>query len=110
MSFNSVSRAANDGDLQVRVQACVNSEAINNGSVHDSQFAVQVRSGYANLQSMYWAVADAVEAEYEAGMASGRGSPGHDTDVVPDNAILAAVQGNWPEDPPPAGTPTQLPT
>lgn len=103
MSFNSVSRAANDPDLQARVQACVNGEAINNAAVHDTQYARQVLSGFANFTSMYWAVADAVESEYEAGMAAGRGAPGHDIDVVPDGAILAAVQANWPADPPVVG-------
>lgn len=98
MSFNTIAVAANDPDLQRRVQACANAEAIANPDLKDTQFAAQIRSGYANLSSLYWAVADAVEAEYESGVVAGRGSPGHDIDVVPDGAILAAVQANWPPD------------
>lgn len=101
MSFNSVARAANDPDLQRRVQACVNAEALTNPTLKDTQFAAQIRAGSGNLSLMWWAVADAVEAEYESGILAGRGSPGHDVDVVPDNAILAAVQANWPPDPEP---------
>lgn len=101
MSFNSVARAANDPDLQRRVQACVNAEALTNPTLKDTVFAQQVRTGFANLSMMWWAVADAVEAEYESGIAAGRGSPGHDVDVIPDGAILAAVQNNWPPDPEP---------
>ena len=100
MSFNTIATAANDPDLQRRVQACVQGEAVNNPDLKNTQFANQVRSGFANYTSMFWAVADAVEAEYEAGTVAGRGSPGHDVDVVPDGAILAAVQVNWPPDPP----------
>lgn len=99
MSFNTIATAASDPELQRRVQACVQGEAVNNPDLKDTQFAIQVRNGYANLTSMHWAVADAVEAEYEAGQLAGRGSPGHDVDVVPDGAILAAVQANWPPDP-----------
>ena len=98
MSFNTIAVAANDPDLQRRVQACANGEAINNPDLKNTQFAQQIRAGFANLSSLYWSVADAVEAEYESGVVAGRGSPGHDVDVVPDAAILAAVQANWPPD------------
>ena len=99
MSFNTIATAANDPDLQRRVQACAQGEAINNPDLKDTQFAAQLRSGYGNMSTLFWAVADAVEAEYESGALAGRGSPGHDVDVVPDGAILAAVQANWPPDP-----------
>jgi len=101
MSFNTVARAANDPDLQYRVQACVQGEAINNPTLSETQFAQQIRQNFGVPNSMYWAVADAVEAEYEAGVLAGRGSPGHDADVVTDGAILAAVQAHWPPDPAP---------
>lgn len=107
MTTNSVQRAALDPDLQRRVQATCYSEAFNNADIADTTFAVGVRGGYANFTSMHWMVASAVQAEYEAGLASGRGSPGHDLDVVTDGAILAAVQAHWPPEvpvvvPPPA--------
>lgn len=101
MSFNSVALAANDPDLQVRIQAAVNAEALNNPDLQDTQFAMQVKSGYVNLQAMYWAVADAVQIAYETGIDNNRGSPGHDPDVVDDGAITSAVVANWPPDPEP---------
>jgi hypothetical protein len=100
--LSTVATAANDPDLQRRVQASVYSEAIGNADLKDTVFAKQVRSGYAPpLTSLYWAVADAVELAYETGMANGRGSPGHDQDVVNDGAITSAVVANWPPDPEP---------
>lgn len=98
MSQTNVARAANDPDLQARVMAAVYSEAIANPDVKDSQFATAVKQGSANMIAMYWAVADAVEAPYQYGIDTGRGSPGHDVDVVTDGAITSAVVANWPPD------------
>jgi hypothetical protein len=100
MSQTTVARAANDVDLQKRVQASVYSEAIGNQDLADTDFARMVKQGYANLTALYWAVADAVEAAYENGILVGRGSPGHDIDVVTDAAITSAVVANWPPDNP----------
>lgn len=98
MSLNTVARAANDHDLQQRVQASVFSEAIGNPELHDTQYAAIVRTGFANFTGMYWAVADAVEIAYETGINNHRGSPGYDPDVVDDGAITSAVVANWPPD------------
>jgi hypothetical protein len=101
MSFNSVAQAAADPDLQVRITASINAEAINNVDLKDTQFAKQVKSGYPPpYTAMYWAVASAVQVAYETGVNSGRGSPGHDADVVTDGSITSAVVANWPPDPP----------
>jgi hypothetical protein len=106
MTMNAVVRAANDPDLQARVQAAIYGEAINNSTLSDTAFAKQVKGGYAPpFTAMYWAVAQAVQAAYEAGLAAGRGSPGHDPDVVTDGAITSAVVANWPPDPEPPVTP-----
>lgn len=113
MTMNAVVRAANDPDLQSRVQAAVYGEAINNATLKDTVFAQQVRTGYGNFTAIYWAVAQAVQAAYDSGIASGRGSPGHDADVVTDGAITSAVVANWPPDPPaptPAAAPAAAPT
>jgi hypothetical protein len=99
MSFNTQSRAANDSDLRTRITAAVYAEASNSPTLGSTVFAAQVLGGNANLTSMFWQVAHAVEAAYEAGVTSGRGSPGHDNDVVTDGAITAAVVANWPPDP-----------
>lgn len=100
MSFNIVSEAYEDADLRKRIDASVNAEALNNAELHDTTFAVNVRNGVANMSATYWAVAQAVQAAYEAGVTSGRGSPGHDQDVVTDGAITSAVVANWPAEPP----------
>lgn len=97
--LSTVAKAANDPDLQQRVMASVYSEAIANPDLKDTQFATQVRGGYAPMTGFYWAVADAVEVAYETGMNNGRGAPGHDRDVVDDAAITSAVVANWPPDP-----------
>jgi hypothetical protein len=101
VSFSTTARAANDPDLQSRVAAAVFSEAIGNPELQDTFFARNVLTGAANFTSMYWAVADAVDQAYEAGLNAGRGSPGHDPDVVTDGAITSAVVANWPPDPEP---------
>lgn len=99
MSSNIVVQAANDTNLQDRVSASIYSEAINNAELKDTQFAVQVKSGYPPpFTSLYWAVASAVQTEYEYGINAGRGSPGYDDDVVTDGAITSAVVANWPKD------------
>ena len=97
MSQTTISMAANDRDLQARVQSAVYGEALNNPALEGDQYAALVRQGNANFTGMYWAVAVAVGAKYEAGILNGRGSPGHDADVISDTDILAAVQTNWPE-------------
>jgi hypothetical protein len=100
MSFNTVVDAANDHDLQQRITASINSEAISNVDLKDTVFAKQVKGGYPPpFTSLYWAVANAVQAAYEAGVINGRGSPGHDADIVTDGAITSAVVANWPPDP-----------
>jgi hypothetical protein len=102
MTMNAVARAAQDIDLQSRIQAAIYGEAINNEDLSSTQFAKQVKSGmFVNFQSMYWAVAQAVQTEYDYGIGIGRGAPGHDTDVVTDGAITSAVVANWPPDPTP---------
>jgi hypothetical protein len=98
MSFNIVSQAAADPDLQKRVMSAVYAEAINNPDLKDTVFAAQVRQGFPNLTGMYWAIAEAVQTNYESGIVSGRGSPGHDADVVTDGQITSAVVVNWPKD------------
>ena len=50
---------------------------------------------------MFWAVATAVQAEYEWGVNTGRGTPGYDNDVVTDGMITSSVVVAWPADPSP---------
>jgi hypothetical protein len=101
MSFNIVSQAANDPNLQIRIQAAAYGEAINNPVLAATAFGAQVRLGYANMTGLHWAVGQTVQAEYEGGVLAGRGTPGHDPDVVTDGQITSAVVANWPPDPTP---------
>lgn len=101
MSFNTIARAANDADLQKRIAASVNAEALNNPVLKETEFARQVRNNFGVPASMYWAVAVSVQLQYETGINNGRGSPGYDDDVVSDGDITAAVNANWPPDPAP---------
>ena len=101
MSLSTNSQAANDPDLQARIMSAVYSEAANNPDLKGTQFAQQVRGGYAPMTGMYWGVANSVGAAYEAGLLNGRGAPGHDVDVITDADITAAVVANWPPDPEP---------
>lgn len=100
MTLASITTAAKDDQLRRRVEACAHNEAISNPNVEDTQFAQALRTGYANIDPLMWAVAVATEAAYYAALQNGRGAPGHDTDIITDGDILSAVQANWPPDVP----------
>lgn len=102
MTLASINLAANDPQLRARVESCVQQEARENPAVADSVYAKNlIMYGTANSQTLVWAVAVATEAAYYAALQNGRGAPGHDTDIITDGDILAAVQANWPPDPEP---------
>ena len=105
MSQTTINQAANDVDLQVRVQSAAYAEAFNNPTLEGNQFADTVRRGFGQFQGLYYAVAVATEAAYESGILNGRGAPGHDADIITDADIVAAVQANWPPNPTPIVTP-----
>lgn len=99
MSASSISRAANDVDLQHRIVAAANKEIIYNDELADTWFGQQIRSGFPNYTSLYWPVAVETELAYETAVNSGRGAPGYDQDVIEDAAITSAVIANWPQQP-----------
>jgi hypothetical protein len=99
VSASSIARAASDPQLQSRIVAEANKEIIFNDELAQSWFGRQVRNGFANFISLYWAVAVETEASYETAVNSGRGAPGYDTDVITDAALTSAILANWPEDP-----------
>lgn len=107
MTWNSVARAAADNDLQIRIQACANKAAHDVAALKDTEFAKAILSGYANYTSLYWGVASDVGNAYEQGIIDGRGSPGHDVDVVTDQQIQQAVLANWPPNQSTTPNPTQ---
>jgi hypothetical protein len=101
MTLNTTVRAQGDPDLRARIDASIFEQAINNPNIKDTVMAGQVKGGYAPpFTALYWAVAQAVDDDYQAGIEQRRGSPGHDPDIVTDQAITDAVVANWPPDPP----------
>src|SRR5689334_11933322 len=99
MSLSSITRAANDPDLVSRVNASAMQEAINNPNLKDTVYAEQLRRGVASVQPLMYAVAVDTESSYETALINGRGSPGHDVDIITDDQITSAVQAHWPPDP-----------
>lgn len=96
MSASSIARAAADQQLKDRVNATVHKEAQANATFKDTDYGRQLQQGMTDGSPLMWPVAVATEAAYEAALVSGRGAPGHDTDIITDAAITSAVQANWP--------------
>jgi hypothetical protein len=101
MSASSISRAANDPQLQARVIALANKQVVYDEALGETWYGLQVRSGFANFANLYWPVAVATEVEYETAENSGRGAPGYDQDVIEDGAITSAIVAHWPPNPNP---------
>ena len=95
MSLASIQQAYIDMQLRARVDAAVLKEAFYRGP--DDAYARQIieQSLFVN-PAFYWRVAVDSEVAYEAALQAGRGAPGHDTDVITDGAITAAVGVAWP--------------
>lgn len=101
MTLASISIAAMDDELRRRVESSAHQEARNNESLRDTQYAKALVSGTQSVQPLMWGVAVATEAAYFSALQNGRGAPGHDTDIITDGDITAAVVANWPSDPEP---------
>lgn len=80
MSYNTIARCANDGDLQQRVTACAAQEGIDN----PNSWAVSHRWNFA-------ANPDVANA-YSYAVGQGIEAPGKRDDVINDNVILTVVQ------------------
>jgi hypothetical protein len=96
MSLSSITRASVDPDLRARVDAAAHQEAQSNPAFGDTEYGRALLGGYQNTNVLMWAVAVDTEAAYETALVSGRGAPGHDTDIITDENITAAVQAHWP--------------
>ena len=96
MSFASMQRAAQDGDLMNRVTAAAQKEILYNEDLAATLFGQELRRGYGNVSPLMWPVAVDTEAPYEAALLAGRGAPGHDSDVITDAQITSAVIAHWP--------------
>jgi hypothetical protein len=114
VSATSINRAANDVQLRARVDAVTHKEVIYDAELAATVFGQSLLTGYGQMSSLYWAVAVVTEADYEAAMLSGNGSPGYDENVITDDAIVSAVKSHWPPDPVPPALPgtqaTSLPS
>lgn len=108
MSAASINRAANDLQLQGRIQAMTNKEITFNADLADTWFGQRVIQGMAVWGSLYWGVAVETEAAYETAVNSGRGAPGYDADIITDAALTSAITAHWPEEPPPVVPPAPL--
>jgi hypothetical protein len=109
VTASSIYKAANDPELQARVQAMANREVVFNPVLADSWFGQRVVAGMAMWQPLYWGVAVDTEAAYETAVNTGRGAPGYDTDIITDAALTAAITAHWPEEPPPITPPGGTP-
>jgi hypothetical protein len=96
MTAASISRAANDTELQARVTALAHKEILFNETLADTEYGKALKTGAVNIMTLMWPVAVDTEAAYETALASGRGAPGHDLDVITDGNITSAIVAHWP--------------
>jgi len=99
MSFATISRAAEDPQLIARVTAAAQKEVLYNEELANTVFGRRLTAGLVDVEVLMWPVAVDTEAAYETAVNSGRGSPGHDVDVITDAALTSAVITHWPPDP-----------
>ena len=96
MSASTIDRAANDPDLRRRVDAILYKILATDIDKMNSEYGKRVRSGMGTQTNAYYVVAVACEQQYLSGIFDGRGAPGHDEDVISDDAITAALLAAWP--------------
>jgi hypothetical protein len=93
VSASSINRAANDPQLQARVLAIAQKEMVYNAELAATQFGTGI------IMPLMWPIAADQEEQYETALMAGRGAPGHDTDIITDQALLSGVISFWPPDP-----------
>lgn len=106
MSASLIYRAANDPDLIQRVTSTAMQEVQANDELANTAFGRALLQGVQSMAALMWPVAVSTAAAYESAVAAGRGAPGHDTDVISDADLTAAVVAGWPPDPAPMTPPT----
>lgn len=97
MSYATLTAQSRDPDLSDRVVAAGVQEA-HEGTNQDTAFAAEVRASAMRATDLVWPVCLATEDEYASALAAGVERPGLDEAVITDQAILSAVQANWPPD------------
>ena len=112
MTFASITQAANDPQLRARVDAAAQKEVRYSEDLANTVYGQTLIGAVTQMMPpmgdpppspLMWGVAVATEAAYETALQAGRGAPGHDKDIITDEAITAAVVANWPPDPEPPG-------
>lgn len=109
MSASTIFRAANDVQLQNRVQAMAMKEINANPALGQTDYGRQLQQGVSNIMPLMWPVAVSTEAAYESALLNMRGAPGFDTDIITDADLTAAIVAGWPGGvpvPPPGPVPT----
>jgi hypothetical protein len=48
------------------------------------------------VEPLMYPIAVDTEAAYEAAIQAGRGSPGHDLDIITDGALTSSINAHWP--------------
>jgi len=96
MSAASISRAAGDQELRARVLAMAHRELLFDEMKAASTYGRNLSAGTVNEEPLMYPVAVDTEAAYESAVQAGRGAPGHDSDVITDAALTAAVNAHWP--------------
>ncbi len=105
MSYTTIHQAANDLELQNRVEAGALKEAYNNPTYGDTAYGQGLQMGSITSWSTFrYPVAIATETEYEYAITAENPSPGGDPTVITDAQLLGIIQLYWPM--PPTGTPT----
>jgi hypothetical protein len=99
VSASSINRAANDPQLQARVLAMAQKEMVYNTELADTQYGQGLRRGTGVIMPLMWPIAANQEVQYETALMAGRGAPGHDVDIITDEALLSAIISFWPPDP-----------
>lgn len=99
MTAASINLCANDKQLQDRVLATAQKELVYNTALRETVFGKQMLQGFvSNVMPLMWPLAADQEQKYFDALRAGRGAPGHDIDVITDDAILSAVISFWPKD------------
>jgi hypothetical protein len=96
MTAASIHQAANDPQLQARVLSIAQKEIVYNDHLAGTTFGKQLQAGNVGLMALMWPIAADQENAYAAALQAGRGAPGHDRDIITDEAILSGVISFWP--------------
>jgi hypothetical protein len=105
MSYTTLVQQVGEVAFTNRIQAAAMKETFANEELGNSTFGQQLMLSPSQSIQLNWPVSIATEQQYAYAVQIGNPNPGGDPAVITDADILAAVQANWPQDPP-AGSET----